>query len=130
MFKILRIVVFFSLLFSTLAACGSGNEIKLDASDNGSQVELNVGKTLAISLEGNPTTGYTWEAADLDDQVLRQVGEPEFKPDSSAIGAGGVQILRFEVVNSGQTSLNLVYRRSWEVDMEPAETFSVQVTVR
>ena len=130
MFKILRIVVFFSLLLSTLAACGSGNEIKLDASDDGSQVELNVGKTLAISLEGNPTTGYTWEAADLDDQVLRQVGEPEFKPDSSAIGAGGVQILRFEVVNSGQTSLNLVYRRSWEVDMEPAETFSVQVTVR
>jgi len=130
MFKILRIVVFFSLLLSTLAACGSGNEIKLDASDNGSQVELNVGKTLAISLEGNPTTGYTWEAAEVDGQVLRQAGEPEFKPESEAVGAGGVQTLRFETVNSGSTPLKLVYHRPWETDVEPAETFSVQVTVR
>jgi predicted secreted protein len=66
----------------------------------------------------------------VDDQVLRQAGEPEFKPDSSAVGAGGVQNLRFEAVNSGQTALKLVYRRPWEVDVEPTETFSVQVTVR
>ncbi len=130
MLKVIRTIVIFGLLLTTLSACSPANEVKLDAGDDGSQVELNAGQTLVVSLEGNPTTGYTWEAAELDEQVLRQVGEAEFKPDSDAIGAGGVQTLRFETVNTGQTTLKLVYRRPWEADEEPTETFSVQVVVR
>jgi len=57
------------------------------------------------------------------------VGEVEFEPeDTGNVGVGGVQILRFEAVNSGQTSLDLVYHRSWE-DEKPLKTFSVQVVV-
>ena len=130
MLKEFRIIVMFGLLLTALSACGADNEVKLAAGDDGSQVELNAGQTLVVSLEGNPTTGFTWEAAELDEQVLRQVGEAEFKPDSDAIGSGGVQTLRFETVDSGQTTLNLIYRRPWEEDVEPAETFSVQVVVR
>jgi len=130
MSKVSRITVIFGLLLTALSACGATNEVNLDAGDDGSQVEINAGQTLVVSLEGNPTTGYTWEAAELDDQVLRQVGETEFKPDSDAIGAGGVQTLRFEAMNSGQTTLKLVYHRPWEEDVEPAEIFSVQVVVR
>ena len=130
MLKVFRIILMFGLLLTALTACGSTNEIELDADDDGGQIELNTGQMLVISLEGNPTTGYTWEVAELDDQVLRQVGETEFKPESDAIGAGGVQTLRFETVNSGQTTLKLVYHRSWEADVEPAETFSVRVVVR
>jgi len=129
MLKVFRIILMFGLLLAALSACGASNEVKLDAGDDGSQVELKAGQTLVVSLEGNPTTGYTWEAAELDEQVLRQVGEAEFNPESDAIGAGGVQTLRFETVNSGQTTLNLVYHRPWEEDVEPAETFSVQVVV-
>jgi len=130
MSKVFRITVIFGLLLTALSACGASNDVKLDAGENGSQVELNAGQTLIVSLEGNPTTGYTWEAAGLDEQVLQQVGETEFKPDSDAIGAGGVQTLRFETMNSGQTTLKLVYHRPWEEDVEPAEIFSVQVVVR
>ena len=130
MLKVFRIVLMFGLLLTALSACGATNEVKLDAGDDGSQVELKVGQTLVVSLEGNPTTGYTWETAELDEQVLQQAGETEFKPDSDAIGAGGVQTLRFETVISGQTTLNLVYRRPWEEGVEPAETFSVRVAVR
>jgi len=130
MLKVFRIVLIFGLLLTSLSACGASTEVKLDAGDDGSQVELNAGQTLVVSLEGNPTTGFTWEAVELDEQVLRQVGEAEFKPETDAIGAGGVQTLRFETVNSGQTTLNLVYLRPWEEDVEPAETFSVQVIVR
>ena len=130
MFKVFRIVLMFGLLLTALNACGATNEVKLDASDDGNQVELDAGQTLVVSLAGNPTTGYTWEAAELDEQVLRQVGETEFKPESDAIGAGGVQTLRFETVNTGQMTLKLVYHRPWEEDVEPAETFSVQVVVR
>ena len=130
MLKVFRITVIFGLLLTALSACSPAKEVKLDAGDDGSQVELDAGQTLVVNLEGNPTTGYTWEAAELDEQVLRQVGETEFKPESDAIGAGGVQTLSFETANSGQTTLNLVYHRPWEADVEPAETFSVQVVVR
>ena len=85
---------------------------------------------LVVSLEGNPTSGYTWDVAEMDEGVLRQVGETEFKPESGAIGSGGVQTLRFETVNSGQTTLKFVYHRSWEADEEPSETFTIQVVVR
>ena len=126
--KLIKVFVLISLLLAALTACGASNEVNLDANDNGSQVELKSDQTLVISLEGNPTTGYTWEVAEMDEGVLRQVGETEFEPESDALGSGGVQILRFEVVNSGQTDLDLVYHRSWE-DEEPLETFSVQVVV-
>ena len=128
MLKIVRVIFLFGLLLTALSACGSSDEVNLDANDNGSQVELKTGQTLVISLEGNPTTGYTWEVDKVDEGVLRQVGEAEFEPESDAVGAGGVQILHFEPVSSGQTSLDLVYHRSWE-DEQPQETFSIQVTV-
>ena len=127
--KLIKLFGLISLLLAALTACGSASEVNLDANDNGSQVELQSDQTLVISLEGNPTTGYTWEVAELDEGVLRQVGETEFESESDALGSGGVQILRFEAVNSGQTDLELVYHRSWE-DEEPVETFSVQVVLR
>ncbi len=82
--------------------------VMLGAGDNGRTIELNKCQTLVITLEANPSTGFTWEAVEFDEHVLRQVGEIEFQPESSAIGAGGVQILRFEAVNAGQTPLKLV----------------------
>jgi inhibitor of cysteine peptidase len=114
------------------AGCRSQQqEVKASVDDAGREVQLNKGQTLAVTLEGNPSTGYSWEVAEpLDEKVLRQVGEPEFKAESEALGAGGVQILRFEAVNTGQIALNLVYHRPWEKGVEPLETYSLQVIVR
>jgi inhibitor of cysteine peptidase len=63
--KLIKVLVLLSLLLTALTACGSANEVELNASDDGSQVDLNAGQMLVISLEGNPTTGYTWEVAEL-----------------------------------------------------------------
>jgi len=131
--KVFTIMALFGLLWAALTAmtaCGPAKEVRLGADDDGRQVELEAGQTLAIGLESNPTTGYTWEVAELDEHILRQVGETEFEPESGAIGAGGVETLRFETVSAGQTALRLVYHRPWEKDVEPLATFSVQVVVR
>jgi inhibitor of cysteine peptidase len=107
------------------------SEVQLTEADNGGTIELKGGQALSITLEANPTTGYTWEVVESpDEQVMRQVGEIEFKPESEAIGAGGVQIIRFEILKSGQTSLTLAYHRPWETDVEPLKTFSIQVVAR
>ena len=126
-------VVLFTLLVAlTLATgCSPQQDVQASIADDGHEKQLKKGQTLVVTLEGNPTTGYSWEVAEpLDEQVLRQAGEPEFKQESEALGAGGVQILRFEAVNAGQTTLKLAYRRSWEKDVEPLETYSIQVVVR
>ena len=111
----------------------SPSKVQLTAADNGSTVELKSGQgqVVSITLDANPTTGYTWEVVDApDEQIMRQVGEIEFKPECDAIGAGGVQIIRFEIVNAGRTSLKLVYHRPWETDVEPRETFFIHVVAQ
>ena len=118
------------LLIAIFMAHGP-REVKLTTADNGSEIELKKGQSLVITLEANPTTGYTWEVVEpLDEQVLRQVGEIEFKPESDLVGAGGVQIIQFKIVSAGRTALKLVYHRPWEKDVEPLKTFSIQVVAR
>ena len=112
------------------AGCGHSKEIKLDANDNGRQIEIEKGQILVIALEANPTTGYTWEMVESEEDVLQQIGEAEFQPRSKAVGASGTQTLRFRAVNAGQMGLELVYHRSWEEGVEPLEVFSISVVVK
>jgi len=125
------VLILSALIFS---GCWPPKEVKLDASANGSQVELKKGQALVITLESNPSTGYRWEVVELDESILRQMGEPEFKVsdprEPPPPGAGGWETWRFEAVSAGQTALELVYRRPWEEGVEPLETFSLQVVVR
>jgi len=130
MFYLIRILLICVVIGTSASACSAVGEVNLDASDDGSQIELNQGRFLVINLEGNLTTGYTWEAAGFDAQILRQVGDVGFTPDSGLIGSGGVQNLRFQAQQSGKTALELVYRRPWEIEVEPLKSFSVRVVVR
>lgn len=119
-----------AVVLAAVSGCAAKTALALEAKDNGRQIELQKGQTLAISLEGNPSTGYTWAMVESEESILRQVGEIEFKAESDLVGAPGTQTLRFEAVESGQMELKLVYHRPWEKDVEPLETFTVQVTVR
>jgi inhibitor of cysteine peptidase len=137
------LVVMLPAILIVLAGCGPvgdrelGNgpeEANIGAEDNGAQVKLAPGQTLVLTLEGNPSTGYSWDVVEVEDSVLRPQGEPEFKAVSdqepAPPGAGGVQVLRFRAVGSGETPLKLNYHRSWEKDVKPADTYSIQVVVR
>jgi len=127
----IALVSFGFLLAATLSGCGS-QEVSLGADDNGGQVTLEQGQTLAISLESNPTTGYGWQVLEMDAAVLQQSGETEYKqsPGSEGlVGAGGVETLRFEALAAGQMTLMLGYMRAWE-SVPPLETFTLQVTVQ
>ncbi len=112
-----------------LTACGPAT-VTLTASDSGGQIKVKTGDLIVIQLEGNPSTGYAWETRDLDAAMFELVGEPEFKSDSpDLIGAGGTLTLTFKALKAGTATLNLVYHRPWETDVEPLDTFSITVTV-
>jgi len=107
------------------------SEVQLTDVDNGNEIELRKGQFLVITLEANPTTGYTWDVVESPDgHILRQVGEIDFKQDSELIGAGGVQTIRFDVVGAGKAALKMVYHRPWETDVEPEGIFYIHVVAR
>jgi inhibitor of cysteine peptidase len=131
---LIAVLIIVGLLLAYTPREGSNQasgEVQLAAADNGSTVKLTTGQVVIITLEANPTTGYTWVVVEAPSgQIMRQVGKIEFESESDAIGAGGVQIIKFEVVNAGQTSLTLAYHRPWETDVEPLNTFSINVIAR
>jgi len=128
----LTILFVVALVVLSLGACGPAapKQLNLSEKDAGSTVQLRAGDTLEVVLEGNPTTGYQWEVGGGDPAVIRQVGEAQFQPDTSAIGSPGKITLRFTAVAAGQTALKLIYHRSFEPNVPPVKTFEVTVVVK
>ena len=116
-------------LLGLVNACDSSddNSVTLNETNNGQTVAMAVGGQLEVVLKGNPTTGYEWTTASVNAAVLQPQGS-EYSPDSSAVGAGGTYVFRYNALTIGQTVLKLVYRRSWEP--APIQTFQVTVQVR
>ncbi|GAK61400.1 secreted protein-like protein [Candidatus Vecturithrix granuli] len=122
-------------LFTSVIACSSLDpsrlsSLTLDEAKSGSIVEMTAGDVFVIVLEGNPTTGYTWELDTLDATIVQQIGEAEFTPESDAIGSGGKFTFRFQAISAGQSFLKLLYHRPWEQGTPPLNTFELMVIVK
>lgn len=115
------------ILASALSSCSS-RSIEIGLEDNGSSHTIRKGQTLVVSLESNPTTGYSWQPV-FDAQFLEQIGEAEFDPESDLVGAGGMETFRFKALQPGTTTLTLNYLRPWEADSPPEEVFELALTV-
>ena len=111
------------------AGRGESSDVHVGAQDSGSRIELQVGQHLVVELRANYSTGYSWEVVSSGEPVLRQEGSPAYKEDSHRPGAGGLVTYRFRAQQAGTASLELVYVRPWEKGVEPAERFSLTVTV-
>jgi inhibitor of cysteine peptidase len=99
--------------------------------DNGKTIQVKAGDQITIALEGNPSTGYTWEAADLDTSMFQQVGEIQFQGSNPGlVGSGGTLTLTFATLQAGTAPLTLVYHRPWETNVAPQSTFTVTVIVK
>ena len=98
-----------------LGACGDdgGATVELDAGDSLSEVSLDVGDQLDVSLEANPTTGYSWELGPLPDGL--QLVSSEFEePDGSLVGAPGTQRFVFDAMGPGTGILRFEYVRVFD----------------
>lgn len=107
----------------------SSNAIQVTEADQGKEYTLNLGDSLIVVLESNPSTGFNWEVVTVENPVLQSSGEPVFKADSEKLGAPGKTTFTFNAVNSGTQELKLIYYRSFEKDIQPEKTFSINVTV-
>ena len=107
----------------------AGEPMKLSENDSGKTVEICVGDELEVVLPGNPTTGYVWEVSSLDSHVLR-LEKADFFADDKAIGAGGMEIIKFHAIAAGTSPLKLIFHRTFEQNIPPLKTFEVTVLIK
>lgn len=78
-------------------------------------VQAKAGKTFAVTLTSNPSTGYSWGlAAEPDKKLVTFVKSNYTHGKSNADGAGGTETWTFKAVAKGKTTITLEYLRSWE----------------
>jgi inhibitor of cysteine peptidase len=118
----------FASACSTTGGGASGGSFA--EADSGKTFETSPGATLDVQLKGNYTTGYSWQIADCDPAIVRP-GKAEYTPNQPQLaGSGGVQRYAFNIVGKGRTTLKIIYRRVWEKDVPPAQTFTLQIVSR
>jgi inhibitor of cysteine peptidase len=115
-------------------ASGSGTgATTVGAADSGSTIELAVGETLNVTLESNPTTGFSWAlAANSDESVLQEIDHEYVANEAGEtpmVGSGGVEDWTFKALAKGETTISMEYSRPWEGGEKAAQTFELTVVV-
>jgi inhibitor of cysteine peptidase len=114
------------LLALGLGACSAAPQtVTID--DDGAQIEVGRGEEVELILPGNPSTGYLWVVAEVS--PILTTDEPEFRPESTLVGAPGEYHFRFTGNEPGTVLLVAEYERPFE-EAEPLDTFEVEVTVK
>ncbi|MBQ9250490.1 MAG: protease inhibitor I42 family protein [Oscillospiraceae bacterium] len=91
--------------------------------------EIATGQTLTLTVEANPTTGFSW-AAEQDQELFDirdyYLAEPQSGPVS---GAGGWQTFILTPKQAGTAQLSFTYSRPWEPsDTDPQFHCSLAVS--
>ncbi|RDI59630.1 protease inhibitor I42 family protein [Nocardia pseudobrasiliensis] len=118
----------------TLAAPIADPVVVVGVDGNGQAQALTVGQELAVALPESPSTGYAWQLREADQNVLRQEGEPQFKPDAAFTPGGpGTTVWTFTAATAGTTKLTLATAptQPWaQATPQPPQQFTLTVTVR
>ena len=127
------------LAAASLAACGGGSDSGSTATpktieitpvaQTGTTTDAAVGDTIVVSLEANPTTGYSWEFSAGDTfEIVSSKYVPDPNPSNMA-GTGGTQLVTLKVTKTGSSDLTGSYRQQWNSpspDAQPDFSMTVQ----
>ena len=96
----------------------SENTVYLIMEDNGTTVEIQVGWSLVVSLEENPSFGCSWTLAEVDALVLENTGDHYVSDDDrpDVPGAAGTSIWDFAALSEASTVLRLEMLHWNEID--------------
>jgi inhibitor of cysteine peptidase len=129
----LRALHLFVLVSLSVYCCGckrTSLTINADKSYDGRSIELRVGDGVKLSLAENPTTGYRWEFVAKPEPFCVVVSNAYVADAGGAIGSGGAHEWGFRAVSAGTGTVSLAYRRPWEKDVAPAQTFKLTLVVK
>lgn len=82
-----------------------------------------------IELAANPTTGYNWYIAAMDESRFR-VRRSGYDPEATGrVGGGGTSFWEVVPLKEGLGTIKLLYYRVWEGPGKAVDTFQVRVIV-
>ena len=113
------------------SGCGGEKTVSLpEYSDPRTPIPASAGSAFVISLESNPTTGYSWQlASPPDPRILKKISS-EFVPGPpQRIGSGGREYWKFQALAPGRATVSLRYIRPWEKSSTPAREADFRITV-
>ncbi len=118
------------LLITVLAGCSAKSAEVKTYTDPSQTVDVNVNQEFILALESNPTTGYGWQ--ETHDATMVSLVNQEYKQQEGStglVGAGGTEYFKYQALKKGETSVTLVYRRSWEQPNpdDKTKTFTVNI---
>jgi predicted secreted protein len=137
--KVFALFVFTMIIVTLSGSCISRTpesttapkEVQLtqDGGACGSGVGLNEGDTLVLVMDGNSSSGYTWEVGYYVPAVIKPEGEQAVQSGADLASASDTSTFRFVAVGEGQAELLMVYEPLDE-DLPDLGTCQVDVTVK
>jgi inhibitor of cysteine peptidase len=125
-------VMFILLLVGLLVAFGASlmapsASVAASLGANGTTITVNGGASVKISLDENPTTGYSWN--ETFTSGLTVVDSKYIPGRSNIMGAGGVHEWVIKATGKGQQRFSAVYKRPWEPIAGNETTFTLNISV-
>ena len=96
--------------------------------DNGGAVSARVGDQIVLHLAENPTTGYVWAFAALDESTLELEGS-DWQAAGPGTGTGGDRASTPGPRQPGTTRVELKRWRPWAGEASVIERFAVTVEI-
>ena len=97
--------------------------------DNGRTVHLDSGDIVALSLDENPSTGFSWVMTNtsgieiLKDSII--ISEPTIPPQTPVTGRGGTRTWVLKMTGTGNQTFQGIYKQPWRPDSQGAATFAM-----
>ncbi len=95
------------------------------------EVSLQIGEEQTLLLPSSAQAGYVWEA-ESDDEAVLAVSTKFEGADDAAVGARTFsenERLTLKGLAEGETSVQLVQRRTWEEGVKPIAAHTIAVNV-
>lgn len=109
--------------------------LTLYQSNSGDIINLHVGEEMDVVLDGDPGTEIHWIKVPGDPDILRKLGNTEYKPDLESHQVERKLTTRFQATAPGRARLKLNYRvpgapSQRGTRITPDRTFEVWVVVK
>ena len=104
--------------------------IQVNMHDGNETFKATAGDTVQLTLPAQPSTGYKWVIEKPQPNVLKQVGKPQFTPNSETMGAKGKMLWTFSVVGAGRAPVRLLLEGPNAGSTGPAKDFEFTVRAK
>lgn len=85
--------------------------------------------TFQIALEENGSTGYQWDYVISNAAAATLISEDSYCFTPNSVGTPVQKVWSFKALKPGKYTIQFIYRKPWEIDVEPIKTVKCDIYV-